>query len=130
VPDQLSSRENARPVRISAHYAGADSGGNWAAGGTDTRAQRTLRRTILIPLPIAVAFLGVPTLYLDWSAIGDVELASSLFSLGRPAGISFMIDGKTLVTGSEPPTPEAMLEEVALYAPEKIVQRKRPKLGF
>lgn len=78
--------------------------------------------------PLVWRVLGVPTLHLDWSEIGVVELVSSLFSRGRPEGVSFVIGGKRLVFGCEPSVAEAIVDEVAQYVPQKIVRREKPKL--
>jgi hypothetical protein len=72
--------------------------------------------------------LGIPTLNVDWSSIGEVELVRSPFSLRRSEGVSFMIDGRRLVFGCGASVAEGIVEEVAQYISKKIVRRDKPKL--
>jgi hypothetical protein len=70
--------------------------------------------------------LGVPVLAFDWSEIGEIESVASLFSLRRPVGVSFMTAaGKRLVFWTY--APEAILDELGEYVPDKIVERDKPK---
>jgi hypothetical protein len=72
-------------------------------------------------------FFGVPTLQHEWSSIDAVELVRTPFE-SEARGFSFMVEGKRLVFWTY--AIEAVLDELARYAPDKVVDDVEPRRLF